>query len=53
MGEDNGGKGGRVVKEHVCIKDTWTKPKGGRIEVGGGDSWGGGQSWGGNGDNCT
>ena len=24
----------------TCIKDTWTKPKGGRIEVGGRDGWG-------------
>ena len=25
---------GRVVKEHVCIKDTWTKPNVSRSEEG-------------------
>ena len=33
MGGDNGGKLGKVVRD---IKDTWTKPKGGRIE---GEKW--------------
>ena len=41
VGEDNGRKG---EKGHqvTCIKDTWTKPKQGRVRVGGGDGWGGG-----------
>ena len=33
MGEDNGGKRGKG-HQGTCIKDTWTKPKGGRIEGG-------------------
>ena len=38
----------------MCMKDTWTKPKGVGSKVGSGDVWGwGGESWGENGDNCT
>ena len=30
----------------TCIKDMWTKPKWGRIEVGSGDGWGEGSGGG-------
>ena len=42
-------------KDHqgTCIKDTWTKPKGIRLRVAGGDGWSDRQWWGENGDNCT
>ena len=33
VGRDNGGKKGKV-HQGICIKDTCTKPKGGRIEGG-------------------
>ena len=46
-GEDKGGKKGKG-RQGTCIKDPWTKPKGGRIE---GGRWG--EWWGENGDNCT
>ena len=36
MGGDNGGERGKGC-QGTCIKDTWTKPKGGRIE---GERWG-------------
>ena len=39
MRGDNGGIKGKGC-QRTCIKDTWTKPKGGRIEVGGRDGWG-------------
>ena len=29
--------------EGTCIKDTWTKPKGVGLRMGGGDGWGGGE----------
>ena len=32
--------------KRTCIKDTWTKPKRGRIKVGGGGVWSGGESGG-------
>ena len=48
----NGEKQGKV-HQGTCIKDTWTKPKGVGLRVGGGNGWGGGDCWGGNGDNCT
>ena len=37
----------------TCMKDTWTKPKGEGLRVGGRDGWGGVAWWGENGDNCT
>ena len=37
----------------TSIKDTWTKPKGVGLRVGGGDGWGGGSGGGRNVDNCT
>ena len=37
----------------ACVKDTWTKPRGVELRVGGGDGWGWGEWLGGNGDNCT
>ena len=37
MGEERGKSCGGA-----CIKDTWTKPKGVGLRVGGGDGWGGG-----------
>ena len=37
MGGDNGGKKGKG-HQGTCIKDTWTKPKRGKIE---GGKWGG------------
>ena len=50
---DNRGKKGKG-HQVTCIKDTWTKPKGGRgLRVGGGGGWGGGKWWWENGDNCT
>ena len=36
MGEDNEGKREKVG-QRMCTKDTWTKPKGGRIK---GGEWG-------------
>ena len=54
MGGDNEEKRGQCC-QGTCIKDSWTKPKGGRVgsRVGGGDGLGGGEWWGENGDNCT
>ena len=52
MGEESEGQRGKVC-QGTCIKDTWTKPKGGRIESG---MWGllrWGVVVGENGDNCT
>ena len=46
MGEKGKGHQG------TCVKDTWTKPKGVGLRVGGGDGvWG--AWWGENRDNCT
>ena len=46
-------KGGKKGKGHqgTCIKDTWTKPKGVGLRVGGGGQWSRGEQWGENGDN--
>ena len=45
MGGDNWGKWGTGC-QGTCIKDTWTKPKGVALKVGGGDDWGGeGMVW--------
>ena len=33
------GRGQRERKSGACIKDTWTKPKAGRIIEGGGGGW--------------
>ena len=50
--EDNGGKR-RGGFSGTCIKDTWTKPKRGRIK-GGKWAWlGWGEWWEENGDNST
>ena len=52
MGGDNEEKRGQCC-QGTCIKDSWTKPKGGRIESG---RWGWLGWWGmvgENGDNCT
>ena len=49
---DSGEKQGKG-HQGTCIKDTWTKPKGVGLRVGGGDGWGRGAWWGENGDNCT
>ena len=50
--EKTGEKKGKGHEE-TCIKDTWTKPKRGRIE-GGWWGWVGRGQWlGENGDNCT
>ena len=39
MGErDNGGKQGKG-QQGMCVKDTWTKPKGVGSRVGGKDGW--------------
>ena len=46
-GEDEGERGKDC--QGTCIEDTWTKPKGDRIE---GWRWGW-PGWGENGDNCT
>ena len=48
MGRDNGGEKGEGFSGR-CIKDTWTKPKGGRIK---GGKWGW-LGWRENGDNYT
>ena len=39
MGGDNGSDRGKMGKGHggTCVKDPWTKPKGGRSD---GDRWG-------------
>ena len=34
------GPGNRKGCQGTCIKDTWTKPKGDGLRVGGGDGWG-------------
>ena len=44
---------GGAEHQGTCIKDTWTKPKGVGLRVGGGDGWGREVWWGENGDNCT
>ena len=57
----NRGKGGKMNnrgkkgKGHqgTCIKDTWTKPKWGRIKGGRWGSLGRGKCWWENGENCT
>ena len=46
-------EGEREGSSGTCIKDTWTKPKGGRIEGESEDGCCGEASWGENGDNCT
>ena len=51
-GEGNGGKKGKGFQE-TWIRDPWTKPKGVRIEGGGGDGWGEGKLWEENGGNYT
>ena len=51
-GKDNGVKW-RKGHQGTCIKDTWTKPKGVGLRLGGGDGWGGGMGLGENGDNFT
>ena len=43
VGEDSEGKRGKVC-QGTCIKDTWTKPKGVVLRVGGGEGWGGRRS---------
>ena len=48
VGKDMGWGEGAILSG-TCIKGTWTKPKGGRIEDG---RWGW-LGWGRNGDNCT
>ena len=48
VGGDNGGGKGKGFSG-TTIKDTWTKPKQGRIK---GGRWGW-LGWGQNGDNCT
>ena len=48
-GRDNRGGG----FSGTCMKDTWTKPKGGRIKGGKWGWLGGGELCGENGDNCT
>ena len=52
MGGDNGGERGKGC-QGTCIKDTWTKPKGGRMERGRWGWVGLGELMGENGDNCT
>ena len=44
MGGDNGGKKGKG-HQGIYIRDTWTKPKGVGLRVGGRDEWGRG-NWG-------
>ena len=41
-GEVGGDNGGKREKDYqgTCIKDTWTKPKGVGLRVGGGEKWG-------------
>ena len=46
---DNGRKKGKG-HQGAFIKDTWTKPKGIGLRMGGGNGW---EWWGGNGDTCT
>ena len=52
MGGDNRGKKGKGC-QGTCIKDPWTKSKGGRIEDGRWAWVGLGKVVGENGDNCT
>ena len=47
---DNGTKEGKG-HQGTCIKDPWTKPKGGRMVGGRQGVWGGGKWWWANGDN--
>ena len=51
-GRGNGGKRG-IGFSGTFIKDTWTKPKGGKIEGGRWGWLGLGEWWGENGDNRT
>ena len=48
---DTGGKQGKG-HQGTCIKDTWTKPQGEGLRVGGRGGWVGAW-WGENGDSCT
>ena len=49
---DIGGKGGRVVKEHVR-RTQGQSQRGIGVRVGGEDGWGAGELWRENGDSCT